>query len=73
MIVSEQCGVAASKGNQIIGLIRRKITYKETFLIIPLYKVIVRPHLQYCIQTCTHSRGARLEASTEIFLHLGRL
>ena len=26
---SEQCDVAASKGNQIIGLIRRNITYKE--------------------------------------------
>ena len=29
MKVSEQCGIAASKGNQLIGLIRRKITYKE--------------------------------------------
>ena len=28
MKVSEQCGIAASKGNQI-GLIRRNITYKE--------------------------------------------
>ena len=28
MKVSEQCGIAASKGNQIIGLIRRNITYK---------------------------------------------
>ena len=26
--VSEQCGIAASKGNQILGLIRRNITYK---------------------------------------------
>ena len=29
MKVSEQWGIAASKGNQIIGLIRRNITYKE--------------------------------------------
>ena len=29
MEVSEQCGIAASRGNQIIGLIRRNITYKE--------------------------------------------
>ena len=29
MKVSEQCGIAASKGNQIVGLIRRNITYKE--------------------------------------------
>ena len=50
MKVSEQCGIAASKGNKIIGLIRRNITYKDKKLIIPLYKAIVRPHLEYCIQ-----------------------
>ena len=48
--VSEQCGIAASKGNQILGLIRRNITYEGKKLIIPLYKAIVRPHLEYCIQ-----------------------
>ena len=50
MKVSEQCGIAASKGNQIRGLIRRNIVYKEKELIIPLYTTIVRPHLEYCIQ-----------------------
>ena len=29
MKVSEQCQIAASKGNQIVGLIRRTITHKE--------------------------------------------
>ena len=48
MKVSEQCGIAASKSNQILGLIRRNITFKEK--IIPLYIAIVRPHLEYCIQ-----------------------
>ena len=48
--VSEQCGLAAAKGNQILGLIRRNITYMDKTLIIPLYKAIVRPHLEYCIQ-----------------------
>ena len=50
MKVSEQCGIAAAKGNHIIGLIRRNIVYKETELIIPQYKTIIRPHLEYCIQ-----------------------
>ena len=36
--------------NQVLGMIRRNITYKEKSLIIPLYKAIVRPHLEYCIQ-----------------------
>ena len=50
MKVLEQCGIAALKGNQIIGLIRRNTTYKEKKLIIPLYKAIVRPHLENYIQ-----------------------
>ena len=29
MKVSEQCGIAASKGNQMFGLIRRNITNKR--------------------------------------------
>ena len=50
MKVSEQRRITASKGNQVIGMIRRNITYTEQSLIIPLYKAIVRPHLEYCIQ-----------------------
>ena len=50
MKVSEQCRIAASKGNQVLGMIRRNISYKEKSLIVPLYKAIVRPHLEYCIQ-----------------------
>ena len=49
MNVSEQCRIAASDGNQVLGMIWRNITYKEKSLIIPLYKAIVRPHLEYCI------------------------
>ena len=49
MKVSEQCRIAASKGYQVLGMIRRNITNKEKSFIIPLYKAIVRPHLEYCI------------------------
>ena len=48
--VPDQCGIAARKGNQLLGMIKRNITYREKNLIIPLYKSIVRPHLEYCIQ-----------------------
>ena len=57
MKVSEQCRIAASKGNQVLGMIRRNITYKEKNLIVPLYKAIVRPHLEYCIQAWSHISG----------------
>ena len=56
MKVSEQCGIAASKGNQIIGLIRKTIMYKEKQLIVPLYKAIIRPHMEYCIQAYSYHK-----------------
>ena len=47
MKISEQCRLAAaSKGNQVLGMIRRNITYKEMSLIIPLFKTI---NLECCI------------------------
>ena len=45
MTFLKQCGLAAAKGNQISGLIRRNVTHTDKTLIIPLYKAIVRPHL----------------------------
>ena len=40
--VSEKCGIASSKGNQILGLIGRNIAHKDKKLIIPLYKAILQ-------------------------------
>ena len=34
MKVSEQCRIAASMGNQFLGIIRRSITYREKSLIV---------------------------------------
>jgi hypothetical protein len=48
--VSNQCIKAAKKGNQILGLIRRTITCRSKEIIVRLYKSLVRPHLEYCIQ-----------------------
>ena len=49
MKVSDQCIIAASNGNQILGWIGRNITYNKK-VIIPLYKALVISHLKYCIQ-----------------------
>ena len=50
MKVSEQCRIAASKSKLVLRMIHRNLTYKENSLIVPLYKAIVRPRLEYCIQ-----------------------
>ena len=66
MKVSEQCGIAASKGNQILGLIKRNITYKDKRLIIPLYKAIVRPQLEYCTQAWRPYRNKDIDTLERI-------
>ena len=68
MKVSEQCRIAASKGNQVLGMIRRNITYKEKSLIVPLYKAIVRPHLEYCI----HAWNPHLRKDIDMFEKIQR-
>jgi hypothetical protein len=48
--VGQQCMIAAKKANQILGLIYRTIASRSKDIIIRLYKSLVRPHLDYCIQ-----------------------
>jgi ribonuclease P/MRP protein subunit RPP40 len=48
--VSQQCGIAARKGYQLLGLISRSFSCKKKSIIIKLYKSLVRPHLDYCVQ-----------------------
>ena len=46
----EYCGIAVLNANQIVGLITRNIVNKEQYLLRPLYKTIVRSHIEYRIQ-----------------------
>ena len=48
--VAKQCNKAASKGNQKLGMIRRTFTCKNKNIMTKLYKSIVRPSLDYCVQ-----------------------
>ena len=45
---SLQCSKAASKANQVLGQMARAVSYRDKSTFIRLYKVYVRPHLQYC-------------------------
>ena len=47
---SQQCNEAAKKANRMLGFINRNFTYKSKDIILPLYKSIVRPHLEYAVQ-----------------------
>ena len=48
--VAMQCHKAAKKGNQVLGMISRSFKCKNAEIIKPLYKSLVRPHLDYCVQ-----------------------
>ena len=47
---SEQVGKIVKKANQILGLIARVYENRSKKNILPLYKTLVRPHLEYAMQ-----------------------
>jgi len=40
--------VAAYKADKILGMINRTITFRSKDILVPLYKYIVRPLVEYC-------------------------
>ena len=47
---SLQCTKAAKKGNQVLGQLLRSFKARDKVVLTQLYKVFVRPHLEYAVQ-----------------------
>jgi len=47
---SRQCAKVAAAANAVLGMIRRTFLCKDKELILQLYKSLVRPRLEFCIQ-----------------------
>src|SRR5215469_9102666 len=47
---SKQCAEAVKKANKMLGYMTRNFEYKSKNVILPLYKSLVRPHLEYAVQ-----------------------
>ena len=45
---SSNCQAAYNKANRVLGMIKRTITYKSPDILLPLYKSLVRPLVEYC-------------------------
>ena len=49
--VTEQCTKVVKTANKILGMINRTISFKTKDNIVRLYKSLLRPHLEYCVQS----------------------
>ena len=48
--VSSQCVKVIKTATQVLRMIKRTFSYKTIYNLVPLYKSLVRPHLEYCMQ-----------------------
>ena len=47
---SDHCNKVANSANAVIGMIKRTITCRRKDIMVRLYKALVRPKLEYCVQ-----------------------
>jgi len=47
---SKQCAKAAGAANAVLGMIKRTFLCKSKELILHLYRSLIKPKLEYCIQ-----------------------
>ncbi|CAM5153074.1 unnamed protein product [Natator depressus] len=50
MTMSHQCDMAVKKANAVLGCIRRGVSSRDKEALVPLYKAVGRPHLEYWVQ-----------------------
>ena len=47
--VESQCSQAFSKANRMLGILKQNIVNKSPWIMVNLYKTLIRPHVEYCV------------------------
>ncbi len=50
MKFNRQCAESAKKANEVMGMVKRNFINFDREIVINLYKSLIRPHLDYCVQ-----------------------
>lgn len=48
--MGQQCTSASNKANRLLGYIKKSVSSRSRDIILPLYKGLVRPHMEYGVQ-----------------------
>lgn len=48
--MGNQCRIASNRANSILGFIKKNVSSRSSDIILPLYRGLVRPHLEYAVQ-----------------------
>jgi len=64
----QQCALTAQKANHALGSIKRSVASRLREVILPLCSVLVRPHLEHCVQMWSPHYGKDID----LWQHLQR-
>ena len=70
---SKQCLNAAKAANKILGLIKSTFAYKSEEIIVQLYKSLVRPRIEFCIQAWCHHLRKDIDLLEKVHKRANRL
>ena len=67
--ISQKYVLTAEKANCVLGCIKRRVVSSLREVILPLYSVLVRPHLEYCVQVW----NPQYRRDTDLLVHVQRM